>query len=213
MSKYSVGQKFIIEIGAERLGDPTLYRIKGFNTLVFDDNGLDRLEQVNNSVTLRDAYDEGFEKGLEEGRNEKDCKACMDAKANADYNSGYEDGLRDAWECVRHILRMEWKDRHEAFNDPSLSLYEMLGHMTPDEAITKLKEYEAMQAEIKVGDEVIDIGDKGVVTYTDNSINVCDVLWYDGSVSEEFEKKILRKTGRHYDIDGILEQLKGADDE
>ena len=153
MSKYKVGDKFIIEIEHGIVSSPygAKYFVKGFNTLVFDEYGLNRLEQYN-GMTLRDAYDEGFEKGLKEGRNEKDCKACMDAKANADYNSSYEDGLCEAWECVRHILSMEWKDRHEAFNDPSLSLYEMLGHMTPDEAITKLKEYEAKQAEIKVGD-------------------------------------------------------------
>lgn len=44
MSKYNVGDKFIIEI-AEELRD-NLYRIKGFNSLVFDDNGLKKLMQV-----------------------------------------------------------------------------------------------------------------------------------------------------------------------
>lgn len=181
MRKYSVGQKFVIEIGAERLGDPTLYRIKGFNTLVFDDNGLNKLER----------YD-------------------ADAKANADYNSGYEDGLRDAWECAKKISLLDDATIEELFGT---SKYNRFNPGYNGVEIKKLlEEYEAKQAEIKVGDEVIDSGDKGVVTYTDNSINVCDVLWYDGSVSEEFEKKILRKTGRHYDIDGILEQLKGADE-
>jgi hypothetical protein len=78
MSKYKAGDKFVIEIGAERLGDPILYRIKGFNTLVFDDNGLDRLEQVNGGPTLRDAYDEGYKKGL-----------------------------RDAWGCARIIANFD----------------------------------------------------------------------------------------------------------
>ena len=73
MSKYKTGDKFVIEIEAERLGDPILYRIKGFNTLVFDDGGLDRLER----------YD--------------------DEKASADYNAGYERGLADAWECVKSL--------------------------------------------------------------------------------------------------------------
>ena len=45
--KYNIGDKFVIEIENIALshGEP-LYRIKGFNTLVFDDNGLDRLEKV-----------------------------------------------------------------------------------------------------------------------------------------------------------------------
>lgn len=44
--KYKAGDKFIIEIESildEQVG---LYKVKGYNTLVFDDNGLDRLEQV-----------------------------------------------------------------------------------------------------------------------------------------------------------------------
>ena len=47
--KYNIGDKFVIEIENIALshGEP-LYRIKGFNTLVFDDNGLDRLEKTNN---------------------------------------------------------------------------------------------------------------------------------------------------------------------
>ena len=49
--KYNIGDKFVIEIGriAFNQGEP-LYRIKGFNTLVFDDNGLDRLEKTNSST-------------------------------------------------------------------------------------------------------------------------------------------------------------------
>lgn len=182
MSKYSVGQKFVIEIG-HGIVDPLYgarYFIKGFNTLVFDDNGLDRLER----------YD-------------------ADAKANADYNSGYEDGLRDAWECAKKVAMYD------------VNIYEIFGtiilkrvwDMNPSEAIDKLKEYEAKQSEIKVGDEVINSGDKGVVTRANSICNVCGVMWFDGSVSEELEKKFLRKTGRHYDIDSILEQLKGADNE
>lgn len=45
--KYYVGDKFVIEIG-HSYWSPTVgnrYFIKGFNTLVFDDKGLDRLEK------------------------------------------------------------------------------------------------------------------------------------------------------------------------
>lgn len=43
---YKVGDKFIIEIGEifENKGK-TLYRIKGFNSLVFDKNGLNKLSR------------------------------------------------------------------------------------------------------------------------------------------------------------------------
>ena len=58
MSKYKVGDKFIIEIAEvyenvlnsvdvfEAATSEPLYRIKGFNSLVFDKNGLDKLEEV-----------------------------------------------------------------------------------------------------------------------------------------------------------------------
>ena len=50
MSKYKVGDEFKIEVaevfqGAESKNDK--YRIKGFDSLVFDDKGLARLEQLN----------------------------------------------------------------------------------------------------------------------------------------------------------------------
>lgn len=52
MSKYNVGDKFIIEI-AEEVRD-NLYRIRGFNSLVFDDNGLKKLKQVKEKTRLDD---------------------------------------------------------------------------------------------------------------------------------------------------------------
>ena len=221
-SEYKVGDKFIIEIG-HGTADPLYgarYFIKGFSTLVFDDYGLDCLEQVNGGPTLRNAYDEGFERGLEEGRNEKDCKACMetDAKANADYNSGYEDGMHDAWECARKIVLLKddggipTSDYKEALGTQKFE-YEIFKDMPVSEVLSKLKEYEAKQAEIKVGDEIISGGDKGVVTRANNRGGEWSVIWFDGSVSEVFEKKFPKKTGRHYDITRILEQMKGADDE
>ena len=58
MREYKVGDKFIIEIAEvyenilsgidvfEIATSKPLYRIKGFNSLVFDKNGLDKLEEV-----------------------------------------------------------------------------------------------------------------------------------------------------------------------
>lgn len=50
MSKYKVGDKFEIEIAqvieSVEAGGNTLYRIKGFNALVFDDHGLNKLRKL-----------------------------------------------------------------------------------------------------------------------------------------------------------------------
>lgn len=48
--KHSPGDRFVIEVESVLTGEDgkPLYKIKGFNALVFDDNGLDRLERAEN---------------------------------------------------------------------------------------------------------------------------------------------------------------------
>lgn len=79
-----IGDKFIIEIGGyyfseiaggydtghevpeEMLDKPAkLYRVKGFNSLVFDQNGLDRLEQYIEESAAKEAYALGAEEAWE----------------------------------------------------------------------------------------------------------------------------------------------------
>ena len=74
MIKYKVGDKFIIEIAEvyenvlndidvfEAATSEPLYRIKGFNSLVFDKNGLDKIEKI--KPTLPVPYSEAYEKGM-----------------------------------------------------------------------------------------------------------------------------------------------------
>lgn len=58
---------------------------------------------------------------------------------------------------------------------------------------------------IEVGDIVEVYGNIGVVTYTyENTFNV---MMYDGSAGD-WERKDLKKTGRHYDISGVLEAMR-----
>lgn len=190
MSKYSVGQKFIIEIkhGIVDTVYGARYFIKGFNTLAFDDNGLDRLER----------YD-------------------ADAKANADYNSDYEDGLRDAWECAKIIANLNAGEQFARFG--MCFTAKILDKFSASEAKNRIVEYEAKQAEIKIGDEVkIDNDSIGVVTsiWDDRVSGVITVGGEEGKQGYVFnliDKSRYVKTGRHYDIESILEQLKGADDE
>ena len=183
MSKYSVGQKFVIEIGHGTV-DPlhgARYFIKGFNTLAFDDNGLDRLER----------YD-------------------ADAKANADYNSGYEDGLRDAWECAKIIANLNAGEQFARFGVCFTA--KVLDKFSASEAENRIVEYEAKQAEIKIGDEVRVDNQNCVVLVLDAAGYYC-LLREDGNIYPSMRKSRMTKTGRHYDIESILEQLKGADDE
>ena len=50
MSKYNKGDKFIIELDEQDEQIGNLWRIKGFNALVFDDFVLDRLGQLVHGV-------------------------------------------------------------------------------------------------------------------------------------------------------------------
>lgn len=53
--KYRAGDCLVIEVGSVLTGDDgkPLYKIKGFNALVFDDNGLDRLERKEEAETQK----------------------------------------------------------------------------------------------------------------------------------------------------------------
>lgn len=66
---YRVGDKFTIEI-EEVLGDSLspIYRIKGFTTMVLDDDGLSSLEtdRKYTETDLASAYNDGYNKGFED---------------------------------------------------------------------------------------------------------------------------------------------------
>ena len=66
---------------------------------------------------------------------------------------------------------------------------------------------------IEVGDEVEWDGDKYVVTYLNYNIETSeitdyDLLAYDGSVIDHVKKCTFTKTGKHYDIQSILEAMR-----
>lgn len=55
MSNYKVGDKFEIEIDSEFVdeNDNELYRIKGFNSLVFDEKGLNKLKRIGEHQNIK----------------------------------------------------------------------------------------------------------------------------------------------------------------
>ena len=61
---------------------PRLWRVKGFNSLVFDEEGLSRLEELNSDYInehFGDLQDTAYQKGFEDGKavNDKGCEGCM----------------------------------------------------------------------------------------------------------------------------------------
>lgn len=155
-----VGDKYIIEIDGTfakttNHGCEKLYRIKGFKSLVFDENGLDKLEK----------YNEDTSDVIELMKKE------------------YQRGLDDAWECVKKIMRMGSAKQEDIFcchGD-----LEILEKLLPSEAIAKIKAYEEQKKaeEVKVGTRVRTIKDKdsaGTTLFPVGTIGVVKEI--DGSI-------------------------------
>ena len=83
---------------------------------------------------------------------------------------------------------------------------------TPNEAIEKLKAFEQKQDKIEVRDEVVWTEDENVVIvvtsiYTTDNMEWCDGFCKDGKVYSILTENV-HKTGRHFDIASILEEMR-----
>jgi len=142
-----MGYKYIIEVEkayapVQRRGVepelPRLYLAKGFNSLVFDEEGLNKLEKYDPDKE----YDRGFEQGC--AYAEKENKLPTDAEAYG-YEKGYEKGLNDAWEAARKIAMyqdnagLQATDLLNAFK--FTAPWSIFKNYSADEAIKKIKAY------------------------------------------------------------------------
>ena len=193
------GDKYIIELeaaygfvhgeGLENI--PTLYRAKGFRSLVFDKQGLEKL------VPLEQCRPEWWQEAYKLG---------LDA--------AWEAATRLAWKSsINDLVEMGFLSNKHVTEYPSY----VLGHFTASEALAKLRDYEARKkAEdeaVKVGDEVECVPNseiKIIVTWISSSgtlsgIRAIDGYTYSGCLPERW-----RKTGNHFpEIAAVLEQMKG----
>lgn len=139
--------------------------------------------------------DDAYQRGLEEGND-------------IGYKDGVNDGRNDAWEAARKIIEMTDPPYWEVFNEYKDDLF---GKITASEAIAKLKAYEENQNDkFEFGDEIIDVdGMKGcVVSKNNEEYDTMYVLFNGCRVPQYVTKSYYRKTGRHFDIDKILEEMK-----
>lgn len=69
-----MGKKYVIELEDKAFSqseaplteDEMLYRVKGFRSLVFDQNGLDKLKPLKDEI--KETYDRGYAQGLIQGK-------------------------------------------------------------------------------------------------------------------------------------------------
>lgn len=117
----------------------------------------------------------------------------------------------EAWELARRIVGcrehgLEETKRREIFSrDDAFDVFNLF---SAKEAKVKIEAWEA-EKEIKVGDVVDICGDKGIVTSFGTDGDAIHVLYLDGIVNSYRKGKDIKKTGRHIDIEGILNQIGG----
>ena len=200
MSKYKVGDKFIVEV-KEVLNDEllynteNLYKIDGFKTLVFDDYGLDKLQKYEEEVIATKFYEKGRQEALEEVQN---CESY-----------GYEKGLNDAWELVKKICGMTRQDLYEIFKIEDAYLADILDDNTYQEAIAKIEAYEESKA-IKVGNVVFNAREDVKAVIIDSAIAEGTWQVYTEDCCVELWKECeFKKIDRTVDIEHLLEQIRG----
>ena len=198
-----VGRKYVIEIeqeysanmrkGSSDIVEPVkLYKAKGFNSLVFDEQGLSKLKRVPELEQM-----------------EKERREWEEAKQQA-----YENGLHDAWSLAWRISETE--DNDFSLNDLidifgiGDATFTQIRRMTPIEVLEKVKKYE----ENKMQNNTVDVGDEvrlpddtiGIVVYSDVAEHI-NVFTAYGGVRTSTATQVI-KTGKHYDdITNILNSL------
>ena len=132
-------------------------------------------------------------------------------------DEAYQAGLDKAWEIARRI-RLNCEDGgidcdglRKMFG--TANTYTIIKDNTASEAVAKIKAYDNVthSDRIEVGDEVIwkpeNITLIVTSTYEASGFNWCDGLAQDGKVYRTLIEND-RKTGKHYDIQSVLEAMR-----
>ena len=133
-------------------------------------------------------------------------------------DTAYQRGLDEAWKAARRISVIELngglagKELMKIYG--TMDIHKIYDDNTASEAIDKLKAYEEKQKadnRIEVGDEVNWLGDCFIVTRIFQPRNMkeqCDGIDDDGCVYHDVLMDDLEKTGRRFDIQKILEDMR-----
>ena len=209
-----MGTKYIIEVedkpfellSEDGFTSEKLFRVKGFNSLVFDWNGLNMLTpytEPNLERVKKEAYDKGYHDGYFVG--DESWKDIVHEKEE----EFYQKGLSDAWEAARKILfnpddgGMSAVDVNEVFGESS---WTVMKDFSAAEVVAKIKEYEDSKQKIKVGDEVED-GVANLVVLEINEDGTVEGFTNYGSVVHAIPRK---KTGRYFpEVVALLKNMKG----
>lgn len=225
-----MGIKYIIEmedkpfelLSEDGLTSEKLFRVKGFNSLVFDWNGLNMLTpytEPDMEQVRKKAYDKAYADAVcncSEGcshvkqvRKEAYDK-CMNEAEDLAYklyspkiDEAYQRGLNDAWEAARKIADIPYGEEKKVFGSDG---WTFIANHTAQEAIEEIRQYEQKKEEIQVGDEVVSTCGKAVV----HEVNEGNVyyIYADGERGYNPINQV-RKTGRHFpEIVEVLQKMR-----
>lgn len=145
-----------------------------------------------------------FEPYTEPDRKAIDLQYARDIENVARMN--YNEGAKDAWDFAKAINYMGYDDFVSCFGGKT---EEVVYELSYSEVKAKYDAWKREKNEIQIGDEVKikDLEDKGIVTSV--LATRCDVLWFDGTVSEDVLMSELYKTGRHFDeVEELLKKMR-----
>ena len=182
-----MGKKYIIEIEEEPLvrksalhGETAVWRASGFNSLVFDNNGLCKQHEVELHAI---AYTNGKQ-------------------------DGYQKGLNDAWDAARKICDMKWTKRNEVFGIDVYADIIALPVSECIEKIRQY-EQEKEEIKVGDEVKSIERGWTAVVVRISNDDSLI-LMDSNGAIADAYNKTMFVKTGRHFsEIAEVLTKMRG----
>lgn len=174
-------------------------------TAVQDGTAIMTTRNIDTFQTADKALEEAYEMGYDEAKR---------IYQNPNAESDFQNGLNTAWDVAKKIALMDTETSENATG--YFGLFRIMEHLTPMQAIEKLKAYEEQQkadAEIKVGDEVEAYSGRAIVfsTSTDKEGKKFCRYWYPSEERFNMDKtENLKKTGRYFpQVAELLEAMKG----
>lgn len=212
MSKPNIGDKYIIEIDSHmtnKKGD--LYGVKGFRSLVFDQNGIEKLTPYDEESAYAEGYTNGESK-FREVRDKVEQEAYQrgyDAGSHEATSLEYQCGLDDAWDALRMWCKLSNGERIKIFGMKRTK--QMVECFEPSVVKRLIEEREAQEDtasdnnEIKIGDEIAHYLQDRLVVVTgieyDRLYGVIRNGMYKGLThSIDMTNHEWIKTGRHVDL-------------
>lgn len=203
-------------------------QVKLLNTDVYVKFTKEKLEEICKGTDSFEQLYKGIENQLKARMNDTEmaiiCEMAMlyldslKDKETTD-KEAYNKGLNDAWELVRKLTVYNYREGgydseeiHRIYGTGNL--FQIFKNYTLQEVLAKLETYEKKQAMFTRGDVVEFIATNDMGIYIGQWISgKHSVVFDDCDVPQEVKTEEIRKTGKHIDIQKILDELKEGNDD